>query len=212
MSIQSNINTMLSLAGVLASQSPQLIEMAKKREAVSRLTKQKEALGKATTLMAESGKSEIAQSYLDETANISKKIFETDPTDVTAESYLKDRYDSTEGIKERTISVPAEPEEIAQEMYEEELRQKEVDQYLEMYRNADKKTQEAETKAQEAVKVKQEEKRNTRRNFLDYMNDEPTSLGGTFKELDPALQKKIISQYSKAERKKIMDRKDTANG
>lgn len=203
---------MLSLAGVLASQSPQLIARAKKREEVSRLTKQKEALGKATTLMAESGKPEIAQSYADETANISKKIFETDPTEATAESYLKDRYASTEGEKERTITTPAEPEEIAQEMYEKELKQKEVDQYLEMYRNADKKTQEAETKAQEMLKTKQEEKRKTRRNFLDYMKDEPTSLGGTFKELDPALQKKIISQYSKAERKKMMDRKDTANG
>ena len=138
-------------------------------------------------------------------ANVSKQIFETDPTEATAKSYLEDRYMSTEGEKERTITIPAEPEEIAQEMYEEELKQKEVDQYLQMYRNA-------ETKAQEMLKTKQEEKRKTRRNFLDYMKDEPTSLGATFGELDPALQKKIASQYSKSARKKIMDRKDESNG
>ena len=41
MSIQSNINQGLSLAALLATQNPSLQALAKKRQEVSRLTKQK---------------------------------------------------------------------------------------------------------------------------------------------------------------------------
>lgn len=69
-----------------------------------------------------------------------------------------------------------------------------------------------EQKATESLKTNQESKRNSRRNFLDYMKNEPTSLGSKFGDLDPKLQKQIAAQYTKSQRKTIMDRKDAANG
>lgn len=156
MNIQSNINQTLSIAGMLASMNPTLQAKAKQRADVSRLTKQKESLSKATSVMAESNKHEMAQSYLDQTADISKQIFELDPTEANAQSYLKDYSKSTEGMQKRAINIPEEPEKIAQGLYEEELKQKEVDRYLQMYRDA-------EIQAQENLKLKQDEKRNSRK-------------------------------------------------
>lgn len=196
MSIQANINTMLSLAGILASQNPSLQAMAKKRSDIANLNKQEKAINAA--IAATGANIAAKEPYGEQLTEVKKKQFELDPT---AESFKA--YKETE--PRRVLTTEAEPEDIARERYESELKEQEVNQYLQMYRNA-------ETKAQETLQTKQEEKRKTRRNFLDYMKNEPTSLGGTFGELDPALQKKIASQYSRAERKKIMDRKDTTNG
>lgn len=62
-------------------------------------------------------------------------------------------------------------------------------------------------KAASSVSAKQEQVRKQRRSFSDYMRDEPV-LGRKMKDLDPSLQKKILSHYSTKERKTIMDRKD----
>ena len=71
-----------------------------------------------------------------------------------------------------------------------------------------KKTEVAETTATTSLTTAQEGKRKTRRNFLDYMRDEPTSLGVTFGQLDKKLQREIAKNYSSSERRRIMDRKD----
>lgn len=63
-------------------------------------------------------------------------------------------------------------------------------------------------KAQEALMKEQERRRKTRRNFLDYMKDEPTSWGVKFGELGKAQQKELAKTYTKSQRKKIMDRMD----
>lgn len=68
--------------------------------------------------------------------------------------------------------------------------------------------QKADLKAQEALKKAQAEKRKTRRNFLKYMQDEPTSLGVKFGDLPKTQQMELAKAYSKSERKAIMDRKD----
>lgn len=47
-----------------------------------------------------------------------------------------------------------------------------------------------------------------RRNFKDYLSQLPTSLGGTVGQLNPQMQKQIASQYSKSQRRTIMDRMD----
>lgn len=196
MSIQSNINQGLSLAALLATQNPSLQEIAKKRSEIASLNKQEKAINAA---IESTGKDIAAKEpYGEQLTEVKKRQFELDPTAESFKAYK-------ETTPTRVATFEADPEEIARERYESELKQQEVNQYLQMYRNA-------ETKAQETLKTKQEEKRKTRRNFLDYMKNEPTSLGGTFGELDPTLQKKIASQYSRAERKKIMDRKDTTNG
>jgi uncharacterized membrane protein YheB (UPF0754 family) len=63
-------------------------------------------------------------------------------------------------------------------------------------------------KAQDALKKEQERRRKTRRNFLNYMKEEPTNLGVKFGELDVSLQKELAKDYTKSQRKKIMDRMD----
>lgn len=192
MSIQSNINQGLSIASLLISQNPQVQAAAKKRTDIRNLSQQEESINKAI----ESTGSDIAakEPYGEALSDIKKKQFELSPSEETFKAYK-------ETTPSRVLTVEASPEEIAQERFEAEQKEAEVNQYLEMYRSA-------ETKAQENLAVKQNEKRNTRRNFLDYMRDEPISLGGAFGELDIKLQKKIAQQYSKAEKKKIMDRKD----
>lgn len=62
-------------------------------------------------------------------------------------------------------------------------------------------------KAASSLAKKQDQVRKQRRNFADYMRDEPV-MGRKMKDLDPTLQKKILSHYTAKERKKIMDRKD----
>ena len=71
-----------------------------------------------------------------------------------------------------------------------------------------KKTEVAENAAASSLTTAQEGKRKTRRNFLDYIKDEPTSLGANVGQLDKKLQREIARGYSSAERRRIMDRKD----
>lgn len=73
---------------------------------------------------------------------------------------------------------------------------------------AQAKEQAVTKKAQEALKKEQERRRKTRRNFLDYMKDEPTNLGVSFGELESSVQKELAKSYTKTQRKKIMDRMD----
>lgn len=54
----------------------------------------------------------------------------------------------------------------------------------------------------------QEAKKNQRRNFMSYLAQQPTSLGGKVGDLPKDMQKQIASQYSKTDRKKLMDQMD----
>ena len=62
--------------------------------------------------------------------------------------------------------------------------------------------------AQKQMKQQQEAKKTQRRNFMDYLAKQPTSLGGTIGELPKPMQKQIASQYTKSQRKTMMDRMD----
>lgn len=53
-----------------------------------------------------------------------------------------------------------------------------------------------------------EAKKKQRRNFKTYLAQQPTSLGGTVGDLSPDLQKKIASQYSRSDRRRMMDQMD----
>ena len=67
-------------------------------------------------------------------------------------------------------------------------------------------------KAQEKVKkVKEakEQQKTKRRNFMkDYLSKQETSLGGRVGDLPEHVQKKIAAQFSKSQRKEMMDRMD----
>lgn len=58
------------------------------------------------------------------------------------------------------------------------------------------------------VKQQQEAKKVQRRNFMSYLKKQPIAGGGTVGELPINMQKQIASQYSKSERKKLMDTMD----
>lgn len=47
-----------------------------------------------------------------------------------------------------------------------------------------------------------------RRNFMSYLAQQPISLGGKVGDLPKDMQKQIASQYSKTDRKKLMDQMD----
>ena len=62
--------------------------------------------------------------------------------------------------------------------------------------------------AQKQMKQQQEAKKTQRRNFMDYLAQQSTPLGGTVGDLPMPIQKQIASQYSKSQRKTMMDRMD----
>lgn len=68
--------------------------------------------------------------------------------------------------------------------------------------------------AQKQMMQQQEAKKTQRRNFMDYISSMPSSFGGTVGDLPKDMQKQIASQYSKSQRKTMMDRmdKEKANG
>lgn len=210
MSIQATINSTLSLASLLATQSPGLKAKAEKRAELKSLGRKEEVLSKAVSESA--GDPKIGQELTDKLGEIKKQQFELDPSDKSFQAYRQQHYHTTEGQQERATTFREDPQAVAEELYDELQYKREVAANLE----AMMKPQEASVKAQDAVIVAQEQKRKTRRNFLDYMKDEPVSFGksagGTIGQLKPELQKEILSQYSKKERKEIMDRKDAMNG
>ena len=63
--------------------------------------------------------------------------------------------------------------------------------------------------AMSRLQEEQQRVQKSRRDFTkDYLSKQSTSLGGTVGELPPDLQKKIAEQYSKSQRKSMMDRMD----
>ena len=79
--------------------------------------------------------------------------------------------------------------------------------YREHFRtlNDDEKEQ---STAMNRMRRQQEAKKTQRRNFMSYLAQQSTSLGGTVGELPKFIQKQIASQYDKKQRKTMMDRMD----
>lgn len=59
--------------------------------------------------------------------------------------------------------------------------------------------------AMQKVANKQDVKQKQKRNFMSYLKEQPTNLGGKIGDLPIAMQKTIAKQYSKQDRKKLMD-------
>ena len=62
--------------------------------------------------------------------------------------------------------------------------------------------------AMDRVSRQQAAKKTQRRNFMSYLAQQSTSLGGTVGDLPMSLQRQIASQYNKTQRKTMMDRMD----
>lgn len=65
-----------------------------------------------------------------------------------------------------------------------------------------------ELKARASLVKEQTRQRKTRRNFLQYMQDEPTNLGVKFGQLPISAQKELAKEYTPSQRRTIMNRKD----
>lgn len=63
-------------------------------------------------------------------------------------------------------------------------------------------------KAMKKVANKQDAKQKQKRNFMSYLKEQPTNLGGTVGELPLNVQKQLAKQYSPAQRKQLMDTMD----
>ena len=67
---------------------------------------------------------------------------------------------------------------------------------------------EKQSSAMDRVSRQQEAKKTQRRNFMSYLAQQSTSLGGNVGDLPMQIQTQIASQYSKSQRKTMMDRMD----
>lgn len=154
--VQSSINQMISLAGLLASQTPALQAKASKREQTKVLSKQSKVLAEREAALREAfagpqvpgtyetGEQEY-QDILQERAEVARKQYEIDPSKETYTAYAE----AEKALKpERSVSE-ADPEEIAREQYEAEQKQAEVDWYLNQFRAADSSVANAQDRLRE---------------------------------------------------------------
>lgn len=206
MNIQSNLNQLISVAGLLTMQSPAYRASAEKQRNLGILRNKKRVLNEQLETLNEAKQYGAERERIgEELQSVAQQEFEIDPNKQT----LAELRSLTPIPGE---PVQADPEEIAQERFEQYEFEQEVDQYFNMYKDASEK-------AKQATQVKQEEKRQGRRNFTDYLAGEEVrfagahgSTWGNVGELSKTQQKEIAKSYSKADRKKLMDRKDAGNG
>lgn len=160
MNVQSSINQAISLASLLASQNPAIQAGAEKRAKLKSLGKQEEQISKQLkTIEAPLSRSEEAlyEDLMEQQHEINKEKFQVDPSEEALKDY-KMSYGAT-----HPISVPGDPEEMAQEMYEIEIGEREDP---DPSRQA-QKIYEARMKADENARMKQEALRETRRRILE---------------------------------------------
>ena len=79
--------------------------------------------------------------------------------------------------------------------------------YREHFRTLHDDEKEQSTAMDRMIK-QQEAKKTQRRNFMSYLAQQSTSLGVTVGDLSPDTQKQIASQYSKSQRRTMMNRMD----
>ena len=183
MSIQSNINQALSVAGVLATMNPAIQARAEKRSALRELdaaseTIYKESQAAAQSIVKSQADPEVMQkafgdiaSYQEKGVDVAKKRFELDPSLENYEA-ISTAEAKVKGFRKLSTVV-------------------------------------AEEQAKESLSVAQERIRKTRRNFLDYMKDEPSIYGKKYGDLDPKLAKTALRErYTKSQRQTIMNRRD----
>ena len=168
MSIQSNINQMLSIAGLLISQNPTVKAKTEKKAQSEALKKRDVEIEKALAV-SEGKNKQLSHELTGELSQIRKKEFVTNPTAESLGAY------------------------------------QDTSKKLSKYEKASKS-------ARNNLKNKQNEKREGRRNFSQYIANEPTSLGVNVSQLGVEARRFIESQYTPKERKALMDRKDDKNG
>lgn len=205
-SIQGDINQALGTLGALATFSPQLQEHAENMAENRKLNKRQKALDAQIEAATSSGKAlrpEVEEAIDKESRDIARRRFELNPSKEAYEEYAKQL---------PFKPLPEDPEDIHMERMagipDEARRKAEYDHaYREAY-NQELSRIDKMSQAMSRVGRQSEAKKTQKRNFMDYLAQQPTSLGGTVGDLPKDLQKQIASQYSVNQRRTMMDRMD----
>lgn len=213
MNIQSNINQTFSIIGLLATQSPAAAarreEFAKKQK-LKGIQRQQAVIKEGSEefvkqfgeKVKEFGEASDAESTIakgKEASNIASQLGEYREAGL---HFAQQAFD-IEPTFEHFQAIKAE--------------EAKVKGLSELSSTVDKGVEELEAaKAQQALEAEQK-RVSKRRNFLDYIGDEPVSLGGqpfgTVRDISSDVSKKAIKQaYTKKEKTDIMNRKDEENG
>ena len=125
MSVQSNINQMLSLAGLLASQSPALKAGAERRVLRKDLERKAEARSVEREVLSKTvpptqERSELLTNVQSELADIKKAQFELDPSAESFESYYKTKK-GADLLKKVTDPNYKPPSEIRRELADQRM-------------------------------------------------------------------------------------------
>lgn len=213
MSIQATINQGLSIAGLLFQQTP-----FAKSQTEKRLEEQKKARDiKQTTSQIKQYEDVLKQEGL--SADFRESLGSDLEEQVTNLVKLDPSKENIKKLQQVRMPKPgegtpieADPEEIAQEIFESEERERDIRERVDFLKRNAHPEDIAADKAQEALI--REQKR--RRSFKSYMQDEPVSIGKgqvPLSSLSKSAQSYILNQYSKKEKTDIMNRKDReANG
>lgn len=193
--IQSDINSMIGTAGVLATFSPQLQEHAEN--------------------MAENRKLNKRQKVLDEQAKIAEQDLKKKTTPNAEGDIIIDEQTASEiqQARRELMRQNQEQEDISRRRYDlkptlENYQKWQIDASINQNARDEYANIEKQEKAMGRVGRLQEAKKTQKRNFMSYLAQQPTSLGGTVGELPKPLQRQIASQYTKSQRKTMMDRMD----
>ena len=204
-SIQGDINQALGTLGALATFSPQLKEHAENMAESRKLNKRQEILDKQAASSGDKPlQPQIADDISEQMRDIAKRRFELKPTEETYKEYAKTipmitKEDPEFIHEERMEGIPDEARRAAE--YDYAYKQA----YNNELANLDKQQQ-----AMARMTRQADAKKALRRNFMDYISKMPT-LGETVGSIDarnPGFAKKIAAQYSKSQRKALMDRMD----
>lgn len=204
--IQGNINQALGTLGALATFSPQLQEHAENMAEKRKIKKEEKVLNEQIAAATSTGnalKPQVEEDITKRSLDLARRKFELNPSEGTYKEYA--RQIPGKPIKE-------DPELIHQERMEgiPDLARRNA-QYNHAYQQSyarEMSNLEAQQQAMDRVSRQQDAKKTQKRNFMSYLAQQSTSLGGTVGDLPMSIQKQIASQYSKSQRKTIMDRMD----
>ena len=192
--IQGSVNNIIGMAAAAAKM---LDPRAKDKEELKNLGKQEQVLDQRSGVFL----------------NKAKEIFSTSEEDTPL------RQERIDALRQEGLQANQEREKLLRRRYELDPSLETFDAWEKQrtgnlliqneYANAAKQRE-----AMDRMGRQTQAKQTQRRNFKDYLAKQPTSLGGTVGDLSPELQKQIASQYSKNERRNMMNRMDreAANG
>lgn len=199
---QGAVNQVLDQAGLYSSLAGGPQDLKERM----RLGKEEKALNKQIEAATSSGKPlrpEVEEDLEERSKDVARRKFELKPSEKTYEEYAKQLPIKT---------PPDDPETVHEERMrgidDEARRKAEYDYFYKQAYNQELSRIDKMSQAMDRIGRQSEAKKTQKRNFMTYLAQQPTSLGGTVGDLPSDLQKQIASQYGKNERRTMMNRMD----